>query len=133
MLFPLTLAAATAPSDEPALREGLDPASVTPGTLGFLATLFVVIGVFFLIRDMTKRIRRVRYNSMVEDARLQDAGAPDSTDDDGGRGSGSGGGPSARRSPDSPIGPGQGTHPASGAPQQDTRPVPDGKHGPDAR
>ncbi|MBG6182835.1 hypothetical protein IWX65_000782 [Arthrobacter sp. CAN_A214] len=128
MLFPLTLAAATAPSDEPALREGLDPASVTPGTLGFLATLFVVIGVFFLIRDMTKRIRRVRYNSMVEDARLQDAGATDSADD-GGRD----GRPSARRSPDSPGDSGQGTHPASGAPQQGTRPVPDGKHGPDSR
>ncbi|WP_155849978.1 hypothetical protein [Arthrobacter sp. H41] len=128
MLFPLTLAAATAPSDEPALREGLDPASVTPGTLGFLATLFVVIGVFFLIRDMTKRIRRVRYTAMVEDARLQDA-----ADTGGAADSGNDGGPSARRLPDHPGGPDQGTPPISEAQQQGARPIPGGRHGPDAR
>ncbi|WP_253904279.1 hypothetical protein [Arthrobacter sp. Br18] len=115
MLFPLTLAA-MAPSEDPALREGLDPASVTPGTLGFLATLFVVIGVFFLIRDMTKRIRRVRYTAMVQEARLEDAA--DAADDGG---PATGGGP--------------------GAPQQESerearqgpRPAPGGKHGPDLR
>lgn len=72
MLFPLTLAAATAPSDNPPLWGELDPATATPGTLLFLASLFIVTGVIFLIRDMGKRVRRVRYNSMTQEARLQD-------------------------------------------------------------
>ena len=67
-MFSLLNLAATvtpAPGDEPSLRPGLDPADVTPGLLGFLATLFLVIAVIFLIRDMTRRIRRVRYREMA--------------------------------------------------------------------
>ncbi|TKV28375.1 hypothetical protein FDK12_06810 [Arthrobacter sp. NamB2] len=61
----------TTPSGDPTLKPGLDPASVTPGTLGFLATLFVVVLVIFLIRDMTKRVRRVRYAAEVQQEREQ--------------------------------------------------------------
>lgn len=126
MLFPLTLAAATAPSDEPALREGLDPASVTPGTLGFLATLSVVIGVFFLIRDMTKRIRRVRYNEMVQESRLQAT-----VDDDGGRSGNGLGDSSAKQSPNGRGDPSAGLLPeASGHPREHPQPIPGApKHG----
>lgn len=53
------------PGDDASLRPGLDPTQVTPGLLGFLATLFLVIAVIFLIRDMTRRIRRVRYREMA--------------------------------------------------------------------
>jgi hypothetical protein len=60
---------------EPELRPGLDPEQVTPGTLGFLATLFVVVLTIFLIRDMTKRIRRVRYQAQVEEEELTAASA----------------------------------------------------------
>jgi hypothetical protein len=67
------LAAVVTPSGDPTLKPGLDPASVTPGTLGFLATLFIVVVVIFLIRDMVKRIRRVRYAAEVEQARAQRA------------------------------------------------------------
>lgn len=71
-VFPtLNLAAATRPSGDPALAPGLDPASVTPGTLGFLSTLFIVVLVILLIRDMTKRIRRVRYAAEVQQTRTQ--------------------------------------------------------------
>lgn len=65
----LSLAAAVTPSGDPTLKPGLDPASVTPGTLGFLATLFIVVVVIFLIRDMVKRVRRVRYAAEAEQAR----------------------------------------------------------------
>lgn len=65
----LSLVAAVTPSGDPTLKPGLDPASVTPGTLGFLATLFIVVMVIFLIRDMVKRVRRVRYAAEVEQAR----------------------------------------------------------------
>ena len=68
MILPLNLAAAVAASSKgDDLRPGLDPASVTPGTLGFIFTLLIVVAVIFLIRDMTKRIRRVRYNAMLQE------------------------------------------------------------------
>ncbi|NJC21727.1 flagellar biosynthesis/type III secretory pathway M-ring protein FliF/YscJ [Arthrobacter pigmenti] len=69
-MFSLLNLAATVtptPGEEGSLRPGLDPAQVTPGLLGFLATLFLVVAVIFLIRDMVKRIRRVRYKAMAEE------------------------------------------------------------------
>ena len=47
------------------LKPGLEEGDITPGLLGFLATLFLALCVVFLIRDMVKRIRRVRYRSQV--------------------------------------------------------------------
>lgn len=78
MLSLLNLAATVpTPGDDASLRPGLDPSEVTPGLLGFLATLFLVIAVIFLIRDMTRRIRRVRYREMAileeEEARRNEA------------------------------------------------------------
>ncbi|WP_028280175.1 hypothetical protein [Arthrobacter sp. H5] len=105
MSFLLNLAAAVTPEpgDEPSLRPGLDPSQVTPGTLGFLATLFLVVAVIFLIRDMVKRIRRVRYRALAEEEAQQ----------------------LRERSEEVPS-------EEPGAPEVDTRPVPGGKHGPDA-
>lgn len=84
----LVFLATADPSPGGELREGLDPEAVTPGTLGFLATLFVVVVTFFLIRDMTKRVRRVRYREQVqENAARADAEAAEPrrhTDADGG-------------------------------------------------
>ena len=45
-----------------------DPDLVTPGTIGFLATLAVVILTIFLIRDALRRVRRVRARSGASDA-----------------------------------------------------------------
>ncbi|WP_207771342.1 hypothetical protein [Arthrobacter sp. Bz4] len=56
------------PDQEDGLRPGLDPSQVTPGLLGFVFTLLMVIAVIFLIRDMSKRIRRVRYQGMMDEA-----------------------------------------------------------------
>lgn len=109
MLLDLSLAAGTTPSGDPTLKPGLDPASVTPGTLGFLATLFVVVLVIFLIRDMVKRIRRVRYAAEVEEARARrrETAGDDPT-------------PEAER--------------GSAQDRDDVgRPMPGGKHGPDNR
>ena len=105
------LAAVVTPSDDPTLRPGLDPASVTPGTLGFLATLFIVVAVIFLIRDMVKRVRRVRYAAEVEQARS--TGSPD------------GRAPSMRSA-------GDGVEPGDGGPAGKL-PRPGGAHGPDNR
>ncbi|WP_159802459.1 hypothetical protein [Arthrobacter zhaoguopingii] len=81
MNLPLNLAAAVASSTGDNLRPGLDPESVTPGTLGFIFTVVIVVAVIFLIRDMSKRIRRVRYNSMLdENGAGPDAARPTATD-----------------------------------------------------
>jgi hypothetical protein len=116
----LALAATTTPSGEPTLKPGLDPASVTPGTLGFLATLFVVVIVIFLIRDMVKRIRRLRYTAELEQARVERAAAGDDAR--------SGADGAAGRSPQDGIG-----TDGTGGTDDVGRPLPGGKHGPDNR
>ncbi|WP_035748831.1 hypothetical protein [Arthrobacter sp. 35W] len=65
----------TTPSGDPTLRPGLDPNQVSPGFLGFIITFGIVVVMFFLIRDMVKRIRRVRYREQVSDDAVA-AGAP---------------------------------------------------------
>jgi len=42
-----------------------------PGFLGFIFTAAMVVAVIFLIRDMVRRVRRVRYTSEAE-AKQQD-------------------------------------------------------------
>ena len=110
-MFSLLNLAATVtptPGDDASLRPGLDPAQVTPGLLGFLATLFLVIAVIFLIRDMTRRIRRVRYREMAN-LEAEQAAAGETT------------GEGTRRD--------QAAEPTDGSTQ---RRLPGGKYGPDA-
>ncbi|BCW83461.1 hypothetical protein DM794_17875 [Paenarthrobacter ureafaciens] len=68
----LLLALTVSPSPDPTgtLRPGLSEDQVTPGTWGFVLTAFIVILTTFLIVDMVRRIRRVRYRAQVEEARL---------------------------------------------------------------
>lgn len=68
----LILALTVTPSPNPSgtLRPGLSADQVTPGTWGFVLTAFIVILSTFLIVDMVRRIRRVRYRAQVEEARL---------------------------------------------------------------
>jgi hypothetical protein len=113
VVLTLNLAATVTPSGDPTLRPDLDPSSVTPGTLGFLATLFVVVVVIFLIRDMTKRIRRVRYAAEVQETRAQRGAA------DGGPVPPAGARDAGQRRPQDPDG--------------GDLPMPGGKHGPDNR
>jgi len=69
--------ATAAPSPEPTLRPGLDPNQVTPGPWGFFITFGVAVVLFLLIRDMTKRIRRVRYREQVGEVQPVTDGEPD--------------------------------------------------------
>lgn len=62
----ILLATATPSPDGPGLRPGLTEDQITPGLLGFVATFSIVIVMVFIIRDMVKRIRRVRYRAQVE-------------------------------------------------------------------
>jgi len=43
------------------LAEEIDPNGVTPGVVGFLITAAVGITAIFLILDMNRRMRRLRY------------------------------------------------------------------------
>jgi hypothetical protein len=43
------------------LAEKIDPNGVTPGVVGFLITAAVAIAAIFLILDMNRRMRRLRY------------------------------------------------------------------------
>lgn len=68
-MLTLILLANTDPAvpTQPGLRPGLTEDQITPGLLGFVMTFGIVLIMFFLIRDMVKRIRRVRYRAQVED------------------------------------------------------------------
>ncbi|MBT1002393.1 hypothetical protein KIH31_07235 [Paenarthrobacter sp. DKR-5] len=61
----LTALAAATPSPAPSLRPGLTDDQVSPGFLGFIVIFFLALAVVFLIRSMSKRIRRVRYQAQV--------------------------------------------------------------------
>ena len=54
----------------------VDPNSVTPGVIGFLATLFVAMGVVVIIVDMTRRVRRVRYRAEINEKLDREANPP---------------------------------------------------------
>jgi hypothetical protein len=54
----------------------VDPNSVTPGVVGFLATLFVAMGVVVIIVDMTRRGRRVRYRAEIVERLDREANPP---------------------------------------------------------
>ncbi|MDQ6755124.1 MAG: hypothetical protein M3017_17420 [Actinomycetota bacterium] len=74
----LILVLATAPpTDTPSLKPGLAADQVGPGFLGFLVTFGIVAIMFFLIRDMVKRIRRVRYRAQVEEGTSAERADPE--------------------------------------------------------
>ena len=44
-----------------------DENAVTPGVIGFVATFFIAAMTVLLLVDMTRRVRRVRYRSEVQE------------------------------------------------------------------
>ena len=44
----------------------IDPNIVTPGVVGFVATIFVAVVTILLLWDMVRRIRRQRYQAEIE-------------------------------------------------------------------
>ncbi len=57
------------PTPSPSASLTVQPDSVTPGVVGFLAMLFVTVAVVLLVLDMTRRIRRVRYRGEFAERR----------------------------------------------------------------
>jgi flagellar biosynthesis/type III secretory pathway M-ring protein FliF/YscJ len=58
------LTATTTPTPKPA-----DPESVTPGLWGFLVVFILAIVVWLLMRNMTQRLRRLRFREQERQAR----------------------------------------------------------------
>jgi hypothetical protein len=83
--FLIALATTPSPTPTPSLRPGLSEDQVTPGTWGFVLTAFIVVLTTFLIVDMVRRIRRVRYRAQVEEALVgeTDGAAADGAEIDG--------------------------------------------------
>ncbi|MEA5456221.1 hypothetical protein SPF06_15905 [Sinomonas sp. JGH33] len=71
LLLAFMASGAMTPDPTPAgtLKPGLTEDQVSPGLWGFLATAFVVVLSVFIIVDMVRRLRRVRYRSQVEEER----------------------------------------------------------------
>ena len=115
MNFLYSLPLAVTPAPDETLAPGVDPKDVTPGTLGFLVTLFLVIAIIFLIRDMTKRIRRVRYREQLATEALErEAAGARQTAPGTGR-DGAAGGPAAGQGPAANLSKGTpGTDPGAG-------------------
>lgn len=59
----LTLAATATPSPTP----GVTAEKAGPGVLGFIVTAAMVVAVIFLLVNMSRRIRRVRYREQVRE------------------------------------------------------------------
>lgn len=62
---------AVAASSAPAVPTGDAAREIGPGFAGFVATAAMVIVVIFLIRDMSRRIRRVRYAGTAEERQAE--------------------------------------------------------------
>ena len=61
----VTVWADTTPTPLPAY-EG-DVNLITPGVVGFAVTFLIAVATVFLLLDMTRRVRRVRYRSEVRE------------------------------------------------------------------
>ena len=55
------------PTPEPVPGYTGDPNLISPGVLGFIMTFIVALATVFLIIDMTRRMRRVRYRAEVRE------------------------------------------------------------------
>lgn len=78
--LPLALMLGGTPAPVPGSGEeeqAFDPADVTPGTVGFIATFAMVVAVIFLIRDMSRRIRRINVEARVREDEAAAAAAAD--------------------------------------------------------
>ncbi|WP_022873270.1 hypothetical protein [Nesterenkonia alba] len=52
--------------ETPDLMPGLDESDITPGIAGFLFTALMVGLLILVVRDLAKRVRRMKYRSQVE-------------------------------------------------------------------
>ncbi|MBP2318721.1 hypothetical protein ACFP47_09780 [Nesterenkonia lacusekhoensis] len=52
--------------ETPELRPGLEESDITPGIAGFLFTALMAFLLVIVVRDLVKRMRRMKYRSQME-------------------------------------------------------------------
>lgn len=52
--------------ETPPLRDGLSESDISPGIEGFLFTMLIVVLVIVVVRDLVKRMRRMKYRTRME-------------------------------------------------------------------
>lgn len=52
--------------EAPPLRDGLSESDISPGIEGFLFTMLIVVLLIFVVRDLAKRTRRMKYRTQLE-------------------------------------------------------------------
>ncbi len=78
VVLPLALTLGGRPAPVPGGAEeeqAFDPNDVTPGTVGFIATFLMVVAVVFLIRDMSRRVRRINLEGRAREERASGGAA----------------------------------------------------------
>lgn len=72
----LALLAPAAASPSPSPSAGPNPDLVSPGLLGFLSIVFLVVAVYFIGRGLNKQLRRVDFDEDAASAALTGDEAP---------------------------------------------------------
>ncbi|MGV8852298.1 MAG: hypothetical protein ACOH1M_07000 [Rhodoglobus sp.] len=55
---------------------------VTPGVIGFVATLFIAVATLLIVMDMNRRVRRVRYRELAQETIRNEQALADGTTGD---------------------------------------------------
>ena len=77
VLASVALPWAATPSPSPSTSTGPNPDTVSPGLLGFLSFLFLIVAVYFIGRGLTKQLKRVSFDEdAATAAMLGKASAP---------------------------------------------------------
>lgn len=66
LVGPEVLLTAVVGTQQPEIREGVDPEDVSPGLLGFLVIFAVALACIPLFRSMTSKLRRVDHRARLE-------------------------------------------------------------------
>ena len=60
----------------------IDPNLVTPGVIGFVVTLLLIVATIVILLDMNRRTRRVRYRAEIAEALDAEEAAGDAEPND---------------------------------------------------
>jgi len=70
VLVSLALPGASTPSPSPSTSTGPNPDLVSPGLLGFLSFLFLIVAVYFVGRGLNKQLKRVTFDEDAATAEM---------------------------------------------------------------
>jgi hypothetical protein len=80
VLTSVALPWAATPSPSPSTSTGPNPDTVSPGLLGFLSFLFLIVAVYFIGRGLTKQLKRVNFDEDAATAAMLGEAPADGVD-----------------------------------------------------